>query len=290
MGIDHNGLRFLLTAWKSGVSFRQTATIGRQELHASDVVLAAALKEVGLPGTIEFARGLRAEGDGYAEPLLRLLGAGQVTSFDASSYEGATSTHDFNCPIDRALEGEFTVVIDAGSLEHIYNFPVAIGNCMRLISEGGHFLSITPANNQMGHGFYQFSPDLYYRIFCAGNGFQMERCFAFEDVPGAVWYEVADPATVKGRVGTTNALSLSLMIRAKRIAPAAGIRVTPQQSDYSALWASGAPGFRARFRSDRMERFKLAVAPAIRLFRRSQAIARALRPFHRSRYFKRWIR
>ena len=69
------------------------------------------------------------------------------------------------------LKNKYTLVIDGGCLEHIFNFPVAIKNCMEMLQEGGHFIGITPANNLMGHGFYQFSPELYFRIFSKENGF-----------------------------------------------------------------------------------------------------------------------
>ena len=38
-----------------------------------------------------------------------------------------------------------------------------------------HFVRITPANNFFGHGFYQFTPELFFRIFSAANGFEVER-------------------------------------------------------------------------------------------------------------------
>jgi len=33
----------------------------------------------------------------------------------------------------------------------------------------------TPASNLCGHGFYQFSPELFYRALNATNGFEVER-------------------------------------------------------------------------------------------------------------------
>jgi len=42
------------------------------------------------------------------------------------------------------------VVIDSGSLEHIYNFPVAIANCMKMVKVGGSFFIFNMANNHMG--------------------------------------------------------------------------------------------------------------------------------------------
>ena len=84
-------------------------------------------------------------------------------------------------------------MLDSGSLEHVFNFPIAIANCMALTEVGGHFVAITPANNWCGHGFYQFSPELFYRVLCAENGFRVERMIVAE-CPDGTWLEVADPA------------------------------------------------------------------------------------------------
>ena len=70
-----------------------------------------------------------------------------------------------NNPIDTVHHEKYDVVIDGGSLEHIFNFPVAISNCMMSLKKGGSLFMFTTCNNHTGHGFYQFSPELMYRIF-----------------------------------------------------------------------------------------------------------------------------
>ena len=93
-------------------------------------------------------------------------------SIDASAYENATMVHDMNLPVGDELKQKFSVVIDGGTLEHVFNFPTAIRNCMEMLKVGGHFFAHTMANNFMGHGFYQFSPELFYRVFSPENGFR----------------------------------------------------------------------------------------------------------------------
>jgi hypothetical protein len=67
----------------------------------------------------------------FCEPyLIALLGADEIISIDASGYENATIIHDMNEPAEDLAE-QFDLVIDGGSLEHIFNFPVAILNVMR---------------------------------------------------------------------------------------------------------------------------------------------------------------
>ncbi len=71
-------------------------------------------------------QGLCAGQDGYAEPLFEYLGANKAHALDYSDYEKPTVTHDMNEPLPEHLKSRYTVVLDGGSLEHVFNFPVAI--------------------------------------------------------------------------------------------------------------------------------------------------------------------
>jgi hypothetical protein len=104
----------------------------------------------------------------YAEKLLRAFGATEIVSGDGSPYEGATFIHDFNNPLPEEITDQYDTVFDGGSLEHIFNVPVALANLMKLTRVGGRLLSVNGANNMLGHGFYQFSPELLFsRVFRA---------------------------------------------------------------------------------------------------------------------------
>lgn len=238
MGFDVNGITFLLAARAAGVGFARTATIGRQSLHVSAHVLGERLRRFGTSAGGNAKTLLEAD-HGYAEALLKTLGADEVTSFDASSYEGATVVHDMNQPIAREHYGRYSAVIDGGSLEHVFNFPRAMRNCMSMVAPGGHFLGITPANNLFGHGFYQFSPELFYRVLSAENGFAVERMYVVEYAPDAQWLAVRDPAAVKKRVTLTNAFPAYLMVQARRVGDVEPLSRPPQQSDYVAEWSGG---------------------------------------------------
>ncbi len=240
MGLDINGTRALLHARKQGVDFSRTAMIGRQGLHLNVASLTRNLKDFGFAASAsESARLLSAE-KGYAEPFLRLLGGDHIVSFDISDFEGATHTHDFNLPLDKKFSRQFTVVLDSGSLEHIFNFPQAIANCMEMVDIGGHFIAITPTNNFLGHGFYQFSPELFFRIFSPPNGFALRRMLAFES-KGATWYEVVDPDALGQRVSLINRRETYLLVIAQKTAELPVFSAGVQQSFYSAQWQLGRP-------------------------------------------------
>ena len=235
MGVDAKAAQFLLAARALGVSFARTATIGRQHLFVSPSWLRRRLRAVDINLSAAEVAELFAAADGFAEPFLQLLGADDVVSVDASDYEGATRVVDLNGTLPATLEGAFSAVLDAGTLEHVFDFPAAVRNCMRMAAPNGHVLSVTPANNLAGHGFYQFSPELFYRVFTEANGFRVERMLITE-VSSSRWYEVLDPSTVGRRVQFRTFRPVYLCVVARRVADRPILGAPPQQSDYVAAW------------------------------------------------------
>jgi hypothetical protein len=124
-------------------------------------------------------------------------------------------------------------VFDGGTLEHVFNFPTALKSCLEMIKRGGRFISITPANQFCGHGFYQFSPELYYSALSARNGFNIDRLlFQYRNR----WYLVRNPSDVKGRVELQTSEPISLFISAQRVEEKPIFQDWPQQSDYVEYW------------------------------------------------------
>jgi hypothetical protein len=117
----------------------------------------------------------------------------------------------------------------------VYNFPQAIANCLELVRVGGHFAMITPANNYLGHGFYQFSPELIYRALSARNGYRVLTMLARNDHHWARWYTVADPASVRHRVEMTSPWPTTLYVIGQRTSADRSTHA-PQQSDYVSEW------------------------------------------------------
>jgi hypothetical protein len=236
MGLEPVGIKLLLYGKKLGVDFTKTAMIGRQQLCLSREELQRLLAEMRLPATEEQLAKIVEKKHCYAEEFFRHLGAAEVESFDVSDYEKATHLVDLNQPIPEEFKERYSLVIDAGSLEHVFNFPTAMRNCMEMIREGGYYIGITPANNFFGHGFYQFSPELFYTIFTAANGFELTKMVVFEDVPKGHCYEVRSPEAVGGRVTMTSTIGVYLFVIARRTSIRPIFRQPPQQSDYVAVW------------------------------------------------------
>jgi SAM-dependent methyltransferase len=238
MGLDINGLLFLLTARKRGVNFGDVLMVGRLELNVYPAKIRQVLAKAGLPNEL-FDANVR--DTGFAEPAFKALGARSVHSIDASAYEEADFVRDLNKPIDTNLKERFDLVYDGGTLEHIFNFPMALQNCMEMVREGGRFFMHTAANNWCGHGFYQFSPELFYTVLCHDNGFEVERMIIHVVGPYSRWYEVADPRAIRSRVELITSYPMQLLIQARRTKVVPIFSKTPQQSDYLLRWGQQSP-------------------------------------------------
>lgn len=235
MGLDSSSIKFILYTKSCGVKFSRIATIGRQYLYVDSLEFKEILSNFNYKIDNKDLELIYQENNGYAESFFRHIGAEVTDSFDFSNYEGATQIHDMNSAIPSSYKEKYDVVIDGGALEHIFNFPVAVKNCMEMIKVGGYYLSITPANNFMGHGFYQFSPELLFRIFTKENGYEVIQLFVFETARPQ-WFLVKDPYEVKQRVTLENEFPLYILMFAKRVANVEIFKNTPQQSDYSLIW------------------------------------------------------
>ena len=240
MGIDIDVAKFLVSARERKVNFARTLTLGSQKFQFFDYDYKTLSDSYGLKDLPHVKNSLE---------FFEYLGAAEVSAMDFSDYEGAAILHDLNEPIDDELKEKFTFVLDGGTTEHVFNFPTALKNAMEMVEIGGHLAIITGGNNFLGHGFYQFSPELFYRTLSAENGFSMKRIIAAE--VGGRWFEVSDPQNVRSRVELVNDKPVYLMVLAERIERRTIFENTPQQSDYVQMWhgengsntANDAPNF-----------------------------------------------
>ncbi len=238
MGISTSGIEVLLASKRRGVAFGKTIMIGRQNVFVGRKELRHLLEKLGLASDAALLHCVSKSGE-YAEPLFRALGATGVESMDASPYEGATIIHDMNLPVPDELRDTFDVVYDGGSTEHVFNFPIALANLMHLARIGGHVMMAIPANNMMGHGMYQISPELLFRAFSKENGFRLVQVLLCESRAINRWYQVIDPELIHGRGQVTNRYGIAAYVEAIKVG-ATPLQLAPiQQSDYSIQWNMG---------------------------------------------------
>jgi hypothetical protein len=236
MGVNARGLGLLALARASGADFSRVVTIGRQSLSLSPDDLAHFFTS---RGRADIAEKLAADpGEGYCEQVLKLaFGARTTQSIDASDYEQAGIVHDMNTPL--APAETYSVVMDFGTLEHVFNVPVAFDNVAALASPGGWILHMLPGNNLAGHGFYQFSPELFFQIYAPERGYEGTRVFAAPESTLSTWYEVTAPRDLKKRVDITSRDQVYLLVLTRKVGEPTPLTQRPvQQSDYVALWSN----------------------------------------------------
>ena len=254
MAINETAARFILSELAQGINLDQTLTIGRQSLMVSPKDLYRLGKsycvQEKFAGLKEF-EGQIVNDPYYAEPWLKALGAKQALSLDCSDYEGADWIHDLNDPVPEKWRSSQTFILDCGSLEHVFNTAQALKSYIEMLQVGGDLIIGTVANNFCGHGFYQFSPEFFYRALSAENGMEVQRLALVED--DVVWagalgykaplflngpfYETRDPDQDQKRVELIHRRQVMIFVHARKTANSTAIfKNTPQQSDYQAVW------------------------------------------------------
>lgn len=105
-----------------------------------------------------------------AKKFFTFLGFEQCIALDVSDYEGAEIVHDLN---EENLSSDYyesaDLIIDAGTLEHVFHLPNALNTIFLLLRPGGMVYHHSPSNGYLDHGFYQFSPTLFYDYYRENN-------------------------------------------------------------------------------------------------------------------------
>jgi hypothetical protein len=243
VGIGHHELQFLRFAAKHA-QFGRVATIGRQGLGLDKKVVCSLI-----------GVGTEYKHEKYCDSLLlQHFGATCVDSWDYSDYEGASHIADLNKPLDEGVS-TYDTVIDAGSLEHVYNAPQALRNVSELCCDGGQILHSLPGNNFCGHGFWQFSPELFFSLYSESNGYAQTRVFLASEYRTDTWYEVAKPEHGQ----RANVMSFTpTFVLCRTVKARKSCHDSVQQSDYIHIWqqdeaaqpqVEARPMWRAKLRS-----------------------------------------
>ena len=228
MGIDVHALNFLRYS-KLKSEMGDVMTIARQGFH----ILESYVKD---PYMIKMVRELEEAGDNkWCEPmLLKYFGAKKVESIDNSSYEGAKYVHDMNNVLPDKFNSGYDTIIDAGTLEHIFNIPLALKNCSKLCRPGGQIIHVLPANNFCGHGFWQFTPELFFSLYSEANGYEQTEVYLADVTDINIWYKVHEPKNgVRVNVHTSNRTHILVRTVLKTVDFS---HDKVQQSDYQELW------------------------------------------------------
>jgi len=140
------------------------------------------------------------QADGYAETFFKALGWPRVDAMDLSDFEGAEVLHDLNAPLPDALKGQYGLVYDGGTTEHVFDVATCMRNIDELLAEGGILSACSPGNGWFSHGFYQFGPELVYGYWKHGCLYDVLTCSMLPQRPKHKEMPLPDPAELGHRI------------------------------------------------------------------------------------------
>lgn len=167
MGISRGTIRLIGMALRDAPRSGSAVTFGVQKVAATRGEARASLAKSGIEPPADGSSGDAAL---HQDDLFRMLGYAAVESIDVYAAESPTHVLDLNRPLPASLLDRFDLVYDGGTTEHCFSVPDVLGNAARLLRKGGRIIHHLPLNNWVDHGFYQFSPTLFFDFYGA-NGF-----------------------------------------------------------------------------------------------------------------------
>lgn len=239
MGISSGSAEFLIECRRRFGVFNQTITLGALGFRTRRYgrLYSLMLKRGILDSKITLEDFRSSVPRGSVDPFLKMLGSTTIDSLDISDYQGAKLIHDLNKPLPQEYESKYDCVIDGGTLEHVFNIGEALVSVMRLLRPGGLFITLTMANNYCGHGFYQFSPELFYRTFSEENGFSVKLCKIYTE---GKFVDIPDPVLIgkTGQMPPTEYVAM-LMVGAHKLAHVQPFNYGwPAQGKFHSDWSS----------------------------------------------------
>jgi SAM-dependent methyltransferase len=134
--------------------------------HLLRMALIAKVDLLSFPITYSYNSELAKKNYISGELLFKSIGFSQFSSLDNSKFEGAEYIFDLNNNIlPENLKEKFDVIIDHGTLEHVFHFPNALNNIFQMLKIGGRVIHSSPGENYFDHGFYMFSPTIFYDFY-----------------------------------------------------------------------------------------------------------------------------
>jgi SAM-dependent methyltransferase len=252
MGLSRAAIRFLVREHRRSPFGRSVLTLGRMYVYARFADLQEILRQEGVSPTplpddvprttnIPAWRGTPRQQNASDVSLFRLLGMSDIQALDYSDFEGAELTWDLNQPVPDHFHGRFNLVVDSGTLEHVFDVRTALANINRMLRPGGRVLHMSPCNNYANHGFYQFSPTFFLDYYGA-NHYADIRVFVAEETSNtyesSAWnlFQI-DPRRLP--VAMTSKRRLLVIVLAEK-QPESTVGEIPVQCYYQSIWHSEA--------------------------------------------------
>ena len=248
MGLARAAVHLLMTEASRRPFSGSIVTLGRQHVYVTADETVAMASEQGvrlasIPVELHRERSLSKQGFVSDDWLLKSLGFDEIVRVDYSGYESSEVIFDLNnSETPQALLNRFDLVLDSGTLEHVFDIAAGLRHCVRMVRSNGRVIHLTPSSNCVEHGFYSVSPTLF-ADFYAASGFAVNRVWLCEcpiDLPRGVW-QIYDYATASERFISLGQLSdkiwftFSVATAGQSVAPK-----IPQQWIYTQTWSKAA--------------------------------------------------
>jgi len=163
----------------------------------SEFIECAKLHDFSLQAPVE-------QDDAYDDTVFfQALGFDQVESLDVSAYQGTTHVVDLNKPVSKDLHERFDVIYDGGTTEHIFDQVSVMKNVHSMLKVGGRIIHASPSTGHVDHGYYMFSPTMFWEYYAA-NSYSLETTYVikydqlhhmkknswtvYDYTPGSLWW------------------------------------------------------------------------------------------------------
>lgn len=245
MGIAKGAAKILLKEASRRPFGGRVLTLGKQDIFLSYDLFSEISNEFGVklcPVNVALSHK-----PAFAEKLLisdvcfiQSLGFSEVKSLDNSDYESADYVFDLNNnEVPEDLFQAFDVIIDGGTIEHVFHLPNALNNIFKMLRLGGRIIHLSPSSNHMDHGFYMFSPTLFWDFYTTNkfevNYFELFRYTQRHDIDP---WEISDyrPGCLGAiQFGGLDDGMYGIACIVTKTKDSTG-RVIPQQGSYLTAW------------------------------------------------------
>lgn len=192
MGLAAASLKHLILCKRKYGLKGPVMTLGNQDIYATANDMRRWLKDYGVsykePKTIHLTTSrdipsIHPEGGAFihAKTFFEFLGIPTKAYFDIDKFDfdKPAILHDLQRPIPKKYHAFFNLIVDSGTLEHIFDIRSVMENIVRMTKVGGYVWLLHPSQNFLNHGFYQLSPTFYHDFFTA-NGFEVVEAHIVE--------------------------------------------------------------------------------------------------------------
>lgn len=196
MGLTTPALKYILSRSKRYHFKGPLLTLGNQDIYTDADTLRKWVKEYKLnklssadiePSTSLGLRQINPQSSRFvhAKSFFKLLGISQKNYYDVDKFDfdKPRILHDLEKSFSPKYKNFFNLIIDSGTLEHIFDIRSVMANIIAITKTGGYVLQIIPSNNFLNHGFYQVNPTFFYDFYTA-NGFKIIESYLVEIRPG----------------------------------------------------------------------------------------------------------